>query len=57
MKKWYKSKTIQTNIALSLIILIQLLVNKQIIDMDIQATIVAILNVWLRFKTDTKIIK
>ena len=50
-KKWYQSKTLMANVVLILGIIAQIFTNTQIMDPEIQAVIVSVVNIILRFMT------
>ena len=52
-KKWYQSKTLIANTVLILGIVAQVLTNTQIMDPELQAGIVAVINIALRAITKT----
>lgn len=57
-KKWYSSKTLWFNILSLLVIIIQSAIGQQFIPIDMQATLLAIINLGLRaFATNSNIIK
>ena len=54
-KKFWESKTFWVNLIASIALIVQAITNKEIISMEIQATILAIINIILRFITKGKV--
>lgn len=54
-KKWYKSKTVYLNLIALALIIVQSAIGIEIIPVEIQATIVSILNLATRTITNTNI--
>lgn len=52
MKKWYWSKTLWTNVLLIVGIVIQSVTGKEILPLEVQASIIAIANIILRAATN-----
>ena len=50
-KKWYQSKTLLANTVLVLGVAVQVLTNTQIMDPEIQAGLIAVINLGLRVIT------
>ena len=55
MKKWYMSKTLWVNIIGLACILIQMLNKEFIVDVEVQATMLSIVNIILRLITKEEI--
>ena len=47
-KKWYQSKTLKVNAVIILGVIVQVLTDTQLFDADIQAALIAVINVGLR---------
>ena len=54
-KKWYKSRTLWANAVAIVVIVVQYLTDKSIIDVQAQAMLLAISNIVLRTITDSKL--
>jgi len=54
-KKWYKSKTVYLNLIALLLIIVQSSMGAEIIPVEYQATIIAILNLIVRTITNSNI--
>jgi len=56
-KKWYTSWTLITNVCAIAVMIGEYLVTQQIIQPEIHAIVLAIVNLILRFKTNTGVTK
>ena len=54
-KKWYKSRTLWANAVAIIVIVVQYLTDKSVIDVQAQAMLLAIANIILRSITDSKL--
>ena len=54
-KKWYKSKTVYLNLIALILLIVQSAVGVEVIPVELQATIVSILNLAARTITNTNI--
>lgn len=57
MKQWYKSKTLWVNVLAIAGMVVEYLLVDQIIKPELHALALAIINVGLRFITNTKLVK
>jgi len=55
-KKWFLSKTVWVNVIALIGVMLQAIYNKEVIPVELQATIISVINLFLRSitKTDLK---
>lgn len=50
-KKWYESNTLRMNVVIVIIMVLQFVTGNVVMDPDLQAILVSIMNIAIRFKT------
>lgn len=55
-KNWYQSKTLWINVVATVAILLQAVTGNEVLDADTQTTLLAMINILLRFMTKAPII-
>ena len=55
IKEWYRSRTVWVNLLAFAAFMTQAITGEEILNTEFQAVIIAVLNIVLRFQTDTAI--